>query len=205
MKITRWASGGHFVFFLKKPRGFSPFPLAMSAMRNSTDSSGWFKVVMSKHGQKKVKEVQPPAFKPTASLPVVSPVVPATKALPALSLLGMLGLLLVSAPMDGNCYLHCAVCILKKADSKTLSSCSAREVPVNTESPQFKEFVDCVFNTVKSSGVGGCLIEQLHFGMYQRLHQSLKYLLQEDHFIALLQAAVAAKIVLESNLIFTCP
>ncbi|MEI6417096.1 MAG: hypothetical protein WCO92_05180 [Verrucomicrobiota bacterium] len=86
----------------------------MSAMRNSD----WFKVVMSKHGQKKVKEVQPPAFKPTASLPVVSPVVPATKALPALSLLGMLGLLLVSAPMDGNCYLHCAVCILKKADSK---------------------------------------------------------------------------------------
>ena len=73
---------------------------------------------MSKHGPKKVKEVQPPAFKPTASLPVVSPVVPATKALPALSLLGMLGLLLVSAPMDGNCYLHCAVCILKKADSK---------------------------------------------------------------------------------------
>ena len=92
----------------------------MSAMRNSTDSSGWFKVVMSKHGQKKVKEVQPPAFKPTASLPVVPPVVslPATKALPALSLLGMLGLLVVSAPMDGNCYLHCAVCILKKADSK---------------------------------------------------------------------------------------
>ncbi len=86
----------------------------MSAMRNS----GWFQVVISKHGQKKVKEVQPPAFKPTASLPVVSPVVPATKALPALSLLGMLGLLLVSAPMDGNCYLHCAVCILKKADSK---------------------------------------------------------------------------------------
>ncbi len=86
----------------------------MSAMRNSD----WFKVVMSKHGQNKVKDVQPPAFKPTASLPVVSPVVPATKALPALSLLGMLGLLLVSAPMDGNCYLHCAVCILKKVDSK---------------------------------------------------------------------------------------
>ena len=113
MKITRWAAGGHSVF-LKNLVLLSIFPLAMSAMHNS----GWFKVVMSKHGQKKVKEVQPPAFKPTASLPVVSPVVPATKALPALSLLGMLGLLLVSAPMDGNCYLHCAVCILKKADSK---------------------------------------------------------------------------------------
>ena len=88
----------------------------MSAM----DNSDWFTVVMSKRGPKNVKEVQPPAFKPTSSLPVVSPVVslPATKALPALSLLGMLGLLLVSAPMDGNCYLHCAVCILKKADSK---------------------------------------------------------------------------------------
>ena len=115
MKITRWAAGGHSVF-LKNLVLLSIFPLAMSAMHNS----GWFKVVMSKHGQKKVKEVQPPAFKPTASLPVVPPVVslPATKALPALSLLGMLGLLLVSAPMDGNCYLHCAVCILKKADSK---------------------------------------------------------------------------------------
>ena len=75
---------------------------------------------MSKHGPKKVKEVQPPAFKPTASLPVVPPVVslPATKALSALCLLGMLGFLPVSAPMDGNCYLHCAVRILKKADSK---------------------------------------------------------------------------------------
>ena len=83
-------------------------------------NSDWFKVVMRKHGPKKVKEVQPPAFKPTASLPVVPPVVslPATKALPPLCLLGMLGLLFVSAPMDGNCYLHCAVCILKKADSK---------------------------------------------------------------------------------------
>ena len=87
----------------------------------------------------------------------------------------------------------------------TLSSCSARDMPVNTQSPEFSEFVNCVVNTVKSSGLGGCLIEQLHFGMHQHLHQSLKGLLQEDHFIALLQAAVAAKSVLECNLIFTSP
>ena len=29
----------------------------------------------------------------------------------------MLGLVPVFAPMDGNCYLHCAVLILKEADS----------------------------------------------------------------------------------------
>ena len=88
---------------------------------------------------------------------------------------------------------------------QTLSLCSARAVPVKTESPQFTEFMNCVVNTIESSGVEGCMIEQLHFGMYQRLHQLLKVLLQEDHFIALLQVAVAAKIVSERNLIFYMP
>ena len=85
---------------------------------------------------------------------------------------------------------------------QTLSLCSVSAVPVKTESPQFTEFMNCVVNTVESSGVKGCMIEQLHFGMYQRLHKLMKVLLQEDHFIALLQVDVAAKIVSERNLIF---